>query len=399
MVRQAVIKRLDSGELTSGQAAVLLGLSIRQVRRLRRRFEAQGAAGLSDGRSGARRKRRLSEGTAQQIAWLYGSRYSDFSIRHFHDKLCEAHGIKVSYSKVRQILQQARLVLRQTRRGQYRRRRPRQPMVGMRIHMDGSTHAWFGDDKPIVDLVIALDDADGRLLSARFVPQEGTLSTLGALSDVLRRYGRFAELYLDRGSHHYPYEGVTDHQVTRVLKALSIRAIYARSPQARGRCERAFGTLQGRLPQELRLRRIATIEAANTFLESTFIDDFNRRFTVTPQDAGSAFVELVHIDLELLLSIHDTRVVRNDFTVHHGRRVLQLQCDAPVSPKATVIVHTLLDGHLAISRYGRCIARFKPDGSPLQKIGASTSPGGLLPTPGFHDRYLGDLMLVGGGHL
>lgn len=221
------------------------------------------------------------------------------------------------------------------------------------------------------DLVVAIDDADGRILYARFVPEEGTASTFAALTHILTTYGRFAELYTDRGSHfcHTAAAGgaasTTHHgEVSRALKVLGIRQILAYSPQARGRSERAFATIQGRLPQELRVAAITTYEPANHYLVATFVPDFNRRFTVAPAQPATAFVPLVGVDLELLLSVQHARTVQNDSTVLFGNRALQL----PRAPerlhyvRCAVTVHEFPAGTLGISYQGRLLARYGRDG-------------------------------------
>jgi len=221
--------------------------------------------------------------------------YADFSLRHFFEQVREKHQVKVSYNWLRLMLQEAGVVEREPARGQYRRRRERRPMVGMLVHLDASTHEWLAG-LPMQDLVVALDDADGRILYACFFAQEGSASTFAALESVVRRYGRFCELYTDRGSHFCTTRDAAagpdaeqNGQVSQALRALGIGQILARSPQARGRSERAFGTIQGRLPQELRLNRITNYAAANRYLEEHFIADFNRRFTVAPAQKQSAF--------------------------------------------------------------------------------------------------------------
>jgi hypothetical protein len=224
------------------------------------------------------------------------------------------------------------------------------------------------------DLVVALDDADGRILYARFFPEEGTASSFAALESVLRNHGRFPELYTDRGSHfcHTERPGeVADEQhgqVSRAMRALGIRQILALSPQARGRSERAFGTIQGRLPQELRHHGITDYEAANRYLEQHFIADFNRRFTVKPAQPESAFVKLGGIELELVLSSQHERVVRNDNTITFKNLILQLP-----SPRhrihfvrCPVTVHQFSNGTLGISYQGRLLARYDAAGGPLQ---------------------------------
>ena len=252
-------------------------------------------------------------------------------------------------------------------------RRERRPMTGMLVHLDGSTHEWI-PGLEMQDLVVALDDADGRILFARFFPQEGTASTFAALSHILRVYGRFCELYTDRGSHFCRTStagGDPDEeqngQVARALKTLGIRHILARSPEARGRGERAFGTIQDRLPKELRLHGITHYDAANRYLEETFTPDFNRRFTVAPLQRETAFVRLKSIDLELLLSSHYERIVRNDNTVTFNRLILQLPSTAHRLHfvRCSVTVHEFPTGTLGLSFQGRLLARFSSQGDLL----------------------------------
>jgi hypothetical protein len=261
------------------------------------------------------------------------------------------------------------LVEKAPARGKYRRRRERRPMTGMLLHLDASTHRWI-KDLPMADLVVVLDDADGRILYARFVPEEGTASTLQALEHVLRHHGRFCALYTDRASHfcHTPVAGesTTNHQgqVSRVLRSLGIEQILARSPEARGRSERAFGTIQGRLPQELRLAGIENYADANRYLEETFVPDFNRRFTVKPAQSGSAFVPLARLNLELLLSVQHERIVRKDSTVTFETMVLQLPPtkDRLHYVRCAVLVHEFPNRSLAISFQGRLLARYDSAG-------------------------------------
>jgi hypothetical protein len=248
-------------------------------------------------------------------------------------------------------------------------------MRGMLLHLDASTHTWIAG-LPMRDLVVMLDDADGRILYARFVEQEGTVSTLEALMHVLVRFGRFCEFYTDRGSHfcrtskagQAPDEQ-QQGQVSRVLKALGIRHILARSPEARGRSERAFETIQGRLPQELRVAGITDYETANRYLDEHFVGDFNRRFGVEPAQPESAFTPLAGVDLELLLSVQHERTVQKDNTVVLEGVHLQL----PKSRerihfvRCPVIVHEFLDGRLGVSYQGHLLARFTRDGQLAQQ--------------------------------
>jgi len=395
MTRREVITKAIARQLTWIQAAQVLGITARHMRRIRRVIEQYGMEAVLEQRKGRTRRRRIKAGTIELLIRLKRDVYGDFSVRHFYEQVTEKHQVKVSYNWLRLMLQEAAVVEKEPARGQYRRRRERRPMVGMLVHLDASTHEWIAG-VPMQDLVIALDDADGRILYGRFFPQEGTASTFAALEGVLRGYGRFLELYTDRGSHFCRTEQAgagpaseQNGQVPQALHALGIRQILARSPQARGRSERAFGTIQGRLPQELRVNRIIDYAAANGYLERVFIPDFNRRFTVKPAHKESAFVKLAGIALELVLSARHERVVRNDNTVGFQNLILQL----PPSPtrmhfvRCPVTVHQFADGLLGVSYQGRLLARYDSGGELLRpatatphKVRAATAQGQGQPT-------------------
>jgi len=375
MTRQDVIKKAVEGSINWIQAAEILRLTPRHVRRLRERYEHRGIPGLRDGRADWERPRRIPAEVAEEICRLKREVYPDFSVRHFHDFATERHGLEVSYTWTKDILQMQGLAEKSPGRGKHRRRRERRPMVGMLLHLDASTHPWISGI-PDQDLVVMLDDADGRILFARFFPQEGTRSTLVALKHVLVRFGRFCEFYTDRGSHFCrtgTAGGAPDEaqhgQVARVMRALGIRHILARSPEARGRSERAFGTIQGRLPQELRLAGIRTYADANVYLDRSFVPDFNRRFTVTPAEAERAFTHLAGIDLDLLLTSQHDRTVRNDNTVVFGKLELQIPRakDRIHFARCPVLVHEFLDDTLGVSFQGRLLGRFDRNGFPLRK--------------------------------
>lgn len=365
---QVYVKALEK-RITWLQAADILGITTRHMRRIRWSVEQYGMDVLKDGRSGSRRKR-VPAATVKELCRLKREDYPDFSIRHFHEFATEKHGLKLSYTLARTVLQAAGLAEKAAGRGQYRRKRERRPMVGMLLHLDASTHRWI-PDLPMQDLMVMLDDADGRILFARFFEQEGTLSTFAALHEVLRTKGRFCELYTDRGSHFCNTtvaaqgpDAEQNGQVPRALKALGIRQILARSPEARGRSERAFGTIQGRLPQELRVTDIHTYQAANQYLVRTFVPDFNRRFTVRPTQSESAFTPLTGVDLDLLLSSHHDRIVRGDNTVAFEGLALQLPASSERRQfaRCPVVVHELTDGRLAVSFQGHQLARFDRTG-------------------------------------
>ena len=275
MTKKEVLLKAYEGRITWLQAADILDYTPRHLRRIRTRYEEYGFRGLQDGRAGGRRAPRTPQKTIEKLLRLRQKKYADFSVKHFHERITEEHQLRISYTWTQQVLFAHQLAERSKGRGKYRRKRERRPMVGMLVHQDASTHAWL-PGLPEQDLVVTLDDADGRILDARFVPQEGTLSTMQALHPVLLRHGRFCELYTDRGSHYCTTteagepDAEQHGQVARALKALGIQQILARSPEARGRSERAFKTIQGRLPQELRAAGIRTYEAANRYLTDVF---------------------------------------------------------------------------------------------------------------------------------
>jgi len=383
MTRREVITKAIDGQLSWVAAADIIGVTPRQMRRIRRAIEQHGMSAVMDQRGGRPRRKRVRAQTLREICRLKRGMYAEFSMRHFYERLTEQHGIAVSYTYVRQVLQEAGIVEKEPGRGRYRRRRERRPMVGMLVHLDASTHQWIVG-QPMADLVVALDDADGRILYAEFVAQEGTLSTFQALTSIVREHGRFCELYTDRGSHFCRTEQAgqapaeeQQGQVAQALRALGIRHILARSPQARGRSERAFQTIQGRLPQELRLHRITSYTQANRYLKEVFVPDFNRRFTVPPAQPESAFTPMAGVDFELLLSAKHERVVRNDNTVTFKGVILQLPTTAARMHfvRCPVIVHQFPDGHLGVSYQGRLVAHYDTDGNPLPTPRNKERPG------------------------
>jgi transposase len=370
---QEVILRAMAKRITWWQAAEIIGISERQMRRWHRRYEKSGYDGLWDRRRGGPSPRRVPLQTAQRVLRLYGEKYFDFNVRHFHEKLHQEHGIGLSYTWVKQALQGAGLVRSRKKRGAHRLRRVRRPLPGMLLHLDGSTHAWFADHRRY-DLLVVLDDATGEIYYAQLVEQESTRTVLQALCEVVRGQGVFCALYCDRASHFFetPKAGgkidpqrVT--QVGRALRELGIRMIPAYSPQARGRSERSFGTWQGRLPQELRLRGITTPQAANRFLREEYIAEFNHRFRVAAAQPGSAFVPLQGQNLERIFSVQQERVVNRDNTVQFGNRALQIQKTPWRHTLAgtRVLVYEHLDGTLSVGYGPHTVGRFNAEGMPL----------------------------------
>jgi len=375
MTRMEVVQKAMAGRITWIQAAEICRMTARNMRRLRSRYDGS-VESLRDGRTGKFQPKSIPEKTVAEICRLKREIYVEFNVRHFYQFATEKHGLKVSYTTTKNILQANGLVEKAPARGKYRRRRERRPMVGMLLHLDASTHEWI-PGLPMWDLNVMMDDADGRILYAEFVPEEGTASTMKALHHVLTRFGRFCEFYTDRGSHFCRTTKAEEGpdlfqagQVSRVLKALGIHHILARSPQARGRSERLFETVQGRLPAELKVAGIRDYATANAYLCKTFVPDFNRHFTVKPTESETAFLPVAGIDLKLLLSVQHERVVRNDNTVMLSPYVLQIPKtkDRLHYVRCPVLVHEFTDGTLGISHQGKLLARYTADGELLVHV-------------------------------
>jgi transposase len=368
---QEVILRAVAKKITWAQAAEIIGISDRHMRRWKERYEEFGYDGLFDRRLGKPSPKRVSWPVVEQILRLYQEQYVDFNVRHFHEKLREQHHIRLSYTWVKQALQTAGLVKKSRRRGVHRRRRP---LPGMLWHLDGSSHAWFQDHRRY-DLLVILDDATNEIYYAQLVEEESTATVMIALREVLERKGAFCALYSDRASHffHTPKKGqpVNRHQPTQVARALGelgIQMIPAYSPQARGRGERNFRTWQGRLPQELRIHGIHSRTAANEFLSEQYIAEFNRRFAVAPTQPGHAFLPVRGKNLDLIFSLQHERTVNQDNTVHIGPRILQIEKTRWRATLAgcRVTVYQHLDGTWSIGYGPHVVGRYNGDGLPLQ---------------------------------
>lgn len=260
-----------------------------------------------------------------------------------------------------------------SRHGVHRRKRERRPLPGMMLHQDGSPHRWIPGLPQDLDLIVTMDDATGEIYSAFLVEEEGTWSTFQGLADVFAAKGLPCSFYSDRGSHYFytpvaggPVDKTSLTQVGRALAQLGIEHIGAYSPQARGRSERAFLTLQDRLPKELALAGITTVEEANRYIKDKFLDYFNARFAVTPTESGSAFVRARFEQWREVLCVQEDRVVGNDNTVAYRNMHLQIpKCAGrPHFVRARVRVHHHADNTLAIFHGPRCGARFNAAGIP-----------------------------------
>lgn len=374
MKAQEVILKAAAGKLTWVAAAEIMGVTDRTMRRWRERLNEHGYSGLWDYRKRRPSPKRVPMATVEKVLHLYREQYFDLNVRHFHEKLREVHGIGLSYGWVKTALQTAGFVKKRKKPGSHRKRRPRRPLPGMMLHIDGSEHRWFADDR-YYELIVILDDATSEIYYAQLVEAECTQTVMAALREVIETRGLFCSLYSDRAGHFFvtPKRGERvdpsrPTQVGRALQELGVKMIAAYSPQARGRSERNFGTWQGRLPQELRLRGITDPDKANEFLQTEYIAEFNRKFAGAAAQKGSAFVRIRRKDLDSIFSVQHERTVNNDNTVALANRIFQL--DQPrwrnTLAGQTVTVHEHLDGRMSI-RYGpHLVAQYAPHELPPQ---------------------------------
>jgi len=361
-----VLLKAMAKKITWWEAAEIIGVTDRTMRRWRERLESDGYSGLVDRRKAKPSDKRVPVAQVEEVLRLYREEYFDLNMRHFHEKLEEKHAIELSYTFVQKALQGAGLVARGRKRRKHRRRRERRPMPGMLLHIDGSKHQWFSDER-WHDLIVILDDATSEIYHAQLVEEESTRTVMAGLREVIEAKGLFCALYSDRGSHFFvtPKAGekVDKHRLTQVgraMKELGVQMIPAYSPQARGRSERSFGTWQGRLPQELRLAKIATVEAANAFLRQRYMAEFNGKFTAPAREKGTAFRKTSRADLNWIFTVQTERVVAKDNTVTMGDQHWQLEKSRFRSSLAgsTVTIHQHLDDAVSI-RYGpHVVGRF-----------------------------------------
>jgi transposase len=356
--RARVLERVAAGVLTLGQASVLLGVSYRQARRLRKRYAAGGAAALAHRNRGRPIAHALSEGVAEQVVALHELTYGNFNDTHFTEMLEEREGIHLSRETVRRILRAASKPPKRSRRPpKHRSRRERRPRVGIMMQWDGSPHRWLGPEHPPCCLMSAIDDADGRLLGAIFVPHESSVGYLRLLDMVIRGHGKPLSVYQDRHTIHKRADDCWSLEeeiagvrfpthLGRALKDLGIRPITAYSPQAKGRVERGFGVLQDRLIAELELHGITDIDHANRWLKEVFIDRYNRRFAKKPAQEDSAFQVVSGKERYRKIAFAYEATVANDNCVRLGGLII----DIPPGKgrrsyaKAKVLVRQHLDG-------------------------------------------------------
>jgi len=371
---QEIMLRAMSGQILWIQAADILGISARQMHRWKRRYELRGYDGLFDRRRRTPSPRRVPLDKAEKILHLYREKYYDFNARHFCEKLATEHNIKISYNWVRLALQGAGLMETKPCGSTHRLRRPRKPVIGMMLHMDGSPHDWLGTGE-MLDMIAISDDANNEVYDMALVDEEDAASCMEMARNVVDKHGVFCSLYTDRGSHFFwtPKAGENvaknhDTQFARALKEIGIQPIPAYSPQARGRSERLNETLQGRLPQELRLRGIKTKKAANQFIRKEYIKMYNRSFKRKAEQGGSAFLPIpASIDLNKVFSFKHERTVNKDNTVSFNNRILQINPShlriSFAKCKVTIFEH--LDKSVTIGFGPHSLGYYSPNGMPL----------------------------------
>jgi transposase len=371
---EAVLAQWENHEMSQAEAAHVLGVTERTFRRWCQRYEEDGLEGLLDRRIGKPSPKRVPPEWVARVAELYVERYQDFNAKHFHEHLVEEHNFPWSYSWTKTLLHLHQLLAVAPSTGVHRKKRPRRPQPGLMLHQDGSPHRWIPALDRSFDLIVTMDDATSEIYSAFLAEEEGTMSSFEALRAVVAKHGLFCSLYSDRGSHYFNTPdagGKVDEdnltQVGRALAQLGIEHIPAYSPEARGRSERMFGTLQDRLPKELRLAGIATLAAANRFIAEVYLPQHNARFAVAATQPGSAFVSDPAGHWRDILCVQEERIVGNDNTVRYRRLSLQL----PPSPlrahfvKVRVRVHHYPDDTLALFHGPRRLAGYGADGQLL----------------------------------
>ena len=363
----------QGGRLTQAEAALLLGVSERTLRRYVARFDDGGLDALVDHRLTQVSQLRAPVDEVLRLTDQYTRRHSGWNAKHFHAWYRRDGGTR-SYTWVKSRLQEAGVIARAPAKGRHRKRRERAPWPGMMIHQDGSTHEWITGQQ--WDLIATLDDATSEHYSLFFVDQEGTASSFMGVQHVIEQRGLFASFYSDRGSHYWttPEAGgrVDKKNLTQfgqAMKRLGIETIAAYSPEARGRSERMFRTHQGRLPQELALAEISDMAAANRYLTEVYLPAFNAEFMQPAAASGSAFVAWIGGELEDYLCERHERVVGNDNCVSFENLKLQIPADRHrchyVKVKVTVLRRP--DGRLAICHGPRTLAEYNARGNLMEQ--------------------------------
>lgn len=369
--RYEVIQRLIRKELNGTDAAQLLHLSVRQVKRLKRQARRQGARGLVHGNRGKPSNRRVPMTERRRVIELIKKRYADFGPTLAAEQLAKRHDIHRDPTTIRDLLVAEGLWVpqRAPRGSEHRRWRQRRSRYGEMLQFDGSYHHWLEDrgDTGEMCLLAAMDDATGKIVHAQFAPHEGVVPVFMFWKGYMSIHGVPRNIYLDRFSTYKMTQqvAVENHELVtqfqRATTTLRTELITAHSPQAKGRIERLFETLQDRLVKELRLAGITTADAANTFLTETYIPQFNAQFAVPAAEPGDLHRPLTareRDELDAIFARQETRVVHNDFTIAFQKQWYQLTKEQSVTvcKKDTVMIEERLDGSVWMRLRGKYLA-------------------------------------------
>jgi hypothetical protein len=388
--RLEVMRRLGRREIGQGLAAKILGISTRQVRRIARRVAREGDRGLIHRARGRPSNRRTPPGIEARARRLLREKYRDFGPTLASEHLAEDDGIALGRTTVRRLMHEEKLPAAGRRTRPHRQRRERRACFGELVQMDTSEHAWFESRAPKCSLIDMVDDATGwRLL--RFFAADTAVANLEMIGRWIEAFGRPRDLYTDFAGHFrgLPQAGKRPPrtQIARALETLDIGLICAHSPQAKGRVERAHGVDQDRLVKELRLRGISTIEAANAFLDTVYLDRMNERFAVKHRHRRDAHRSAQRFDLAAILCPHETRRVANDHTVSIDAETWQIEASGKSLAAETVTLERRLDGTRRL-RHGQRYLRFtraaragemgttRRRADPTPRCPQSPSPGG-----------------------
>ncbi len=387
---QDVFEQAHHKQLTWKEAAEILRVDERTIRRWKQTVEENGYEGLFDQRTKRPSLKKAPESIQNQVLKLYRDTYRDWNVKHFHEQLTK-YGIGYKYTWVKNLLQGAGFVEVRSRKSKHRQRRERKPLPGMMLHIDGSQHSWIPAlGSAMQQLIVVMDDANNDVYYAKLVPEEDTRECMLALRHVVKTKGLFCSLYSDRAAHFFrtaqagqKIDLTSLSQLARALYELGIETIPAYSPEARGRGERLFETWQGRLPNELKLHAIKTIPDANRYILESFLP-WHRKSLIKPQaQKGSAFTPYHGKNLDLIFSIKESRIVAGDNTISWNNLILQIK---PSKfrfsfAKCKVMVHGHLDGTVSVIYGPHLIAKFNPNSMPaLSKPTKSKSNAQLITT-------------------
>jgi hypothetical protein len=355
-IKQAsVFEQLQRKEISQKNAAILMNLSERQIRRKLKSFESQGLVGLAHKNRGRICNNRWDQKEEALAIELLRSDWVGFGPTFTAEKLQEYHNIKISRETLRNVMIKCGIWVVNERKIQHRKRRERRTCFGMMIQLDGSPHDWFEGRGPRCTLLVFIDDATSKIVWLEFAESESLVALMQATRNYLEYYGIPNSFYVDYGSvFSVNADNAEDEKITqygRMMKECGIKMIYARSPQAKGRVERSHDTHQDRLVKELRLKGISNIQEANLFLCEYYTEHHNLKFAKVPADATDVHRPIKNIDLDKIMCIKEERTLTNDFTIVFNKQIFQLEADQRtiIRPKNRITVNIHMDGAITLS--------------------------------------------------